>query len=141
MKIFIRKPKSSFLKGFWPKKISLNFHLDTYHSALGQEIALVNWNALSIYSVIFFFQIERYQHKTLINPRLYDVSGQKYAMNQMKTVISTVLRKMRIETLGSREDIQISMQLLIRIESLPNVKFHKIWLLKSLGYCIVQNTI
>lgn len=58
--------------------------------------------------------------------RLYNVSGQKYAMNQMKTVISTVLRKTRIETLGNREDIQISMQLLIRIESLPNVKFHKI---------------
>jgi len=52
--------------------------------------------------------------------------GQKFAMHQMKTVISTILRNMKIETLGSREDIQISMQIVLRIESLPYVKFHKI---------------
>ncbi|KAE9541693.1 hypothetical protein AGLY_003684 [Aphis glycines] len=45
--------------------------------------------------------------------------GQKYAMNQMKTVISTVLRNARIVSSGCKEDIKISMQLLIRIESLP----------------------
>ncbi|CAH1715009.1 unnamed protein product [Aphis gossypii] len=52
--------------------------------------------------------------------------GQKYAMNQMKTVISTVLRNARIVSSGSKEDIKISMQLLIRIESLPKVTFHKL---------------
>ncbi|KAF0759085.1 cytochrome P450 4V2-like [Aphis craccivora] len=45
--------------------------------------------------------------------------GQKYAMNQMKTVISTVLRNAKIVSSGCKEDIKISMQLLIRIESLP----------------------
>lgn len=52
--------------------------------------------------------------------------GQKYAMNQMKIVISTILRQTRIETLGNRNDIKISMQLIIRIESLPKVKLYKI---------------
>jgi len=51
------------------------------------------------------------------------VLGQKYAMNQMKTVISTVLRNTKILSSGRKEDIKISMQLLIRIESLPKVKF------------------
>lgn len=45
-------------------------------------------------------------------------------MNQMKTVISTILRKVKIETLGSMQDIEISIQLLIRIESIPKVKFY-----------------
>ncbi|KAL5234004.1 hypothetical protein ACI65C_001414 [Semiaphis heraclei] len=49
--------------------------------------------------------------------------GQKYAMNQMKTVISTVLRNAKISSSGRKEDIKISMQLLIRIESLPKLKF------------------
>ncbi|XP_025410347.1 uncharacterized protein LOC112683508 [Sipha flava] len=52
--------------------------------------------------------------------------GQKYAMNQMKIVVSTVLRNARIETLGDRKDIQISMQLVIRLESLPKVRFYEI---------------
>lgn len=52
--------------------------------------------------------------------------GQKYAMNQMKTVISTVLRNAKIVSSGCKEDIKISMQLLIRIESLPKVTFHKL---------------
>lgn len=47
-------------------------------------------------------------------------------MNQMKIVISTILRKTKIETLGSKEDIDISMQLVIRIESVPKVKFYEI---------------
>lgn len=51
------------------------------------------------------------------------VLGQKYAMNQMKTVISTVLRNAKISSSGRKEDIKISMQLLIRIESLPKLKF------------------
>lgn len=54
------------------------------------------------------------------------VSGKKYAMYQLKTAISAVLRKARIETLGTKEEIKISMQLIIRIESLPKVKFHAI---------------
>lgn len=45
-------------------------------------------------------------------------------MNQMKTVISTILRNVKIETLGTMDDIEISAQLLIRIESLPKVKFY-----------------
>jgi len=57
---------------------------------------------------------------------MLNVLGQKFAMHQMKTVISTILRNMKIETLGSKEDIQISMQIVLRIESLPYVKFHKI---------------
>ncbi|KAL4147834.1 hypothetical protein QTP88_002173 [Uroleucon formosanum] len=52
--------------------------------------------------------------------------GQKYAMNQMKTVISTVLRNAKIVSSGCKEDIKISMQLLIRIESLPKVTFYKL---------------
>lgn len=47
-------------------------------------------------------------------------------MNQMKIIISTILRKTRVETLGSKDDIQISAQLILRIESLPNIIFHKI---------------
>lgn len=42
----------------------------------------------------------------------------------MKTVISTILRKVKIETLGTMQDIKISMQLITRLESLPKVKFH-----------------
>ncbi|XP_025204857.1 cytochrome P450 4V2-like [Melanaphis sacchari] len=52
--------------------------------------------------------------------------GQKYAMNQMKTVISTILRNAKIVSSGCKEDIKISMQLLIRIESIPKVTFHKL---------------
>lgn len=52
--------------------------------------------------------------------------GQKYAMHQMKTVVSSVLRKARIETLGTVEDIKISAQLIIRIESVPKMKFYAI---------------
>ncbi|XP_025410334.1 cytochrome P450 4V2-like [Sipha flava] len=52
--------------------------------------------------------------------------GQKYAMNQIKTVVSTVLRNTKIESMGNKEDIEVSMQLITRIESLPKVKFYKI---------------
>jgi cytochrome P450 len=52
--------------------------------------------------------------------------GQKYAMNQMKTVVSTVLRNAKIVSSGCKEDIKVSMQLLIRIESLPKVTFCKL---------------
>ncbi|VVC41084.1 Hypothetical protein CINCED_3A021256 [Cinara cedri] len=52
--------------------------------------------------------------------------GQKYAMNQMKTVISTILRKSKIETLGRREDVQIRMELILRLDSSTKVKFHEI---------------
>ncbi|VVC32803.1 Hypothetical protein CINCED_3A011220 [Cinara cedri] len=52
--------------------------------------------------------------------------GQKYAMHQMKTVISTVIRQMQIETLGSQDDIIIGAQLILRPESLPDIKIIKI---------------
>nr|WOV89632.1 cytochrome P450 CYP4CJ4 [Rhopalosiphum padi] len=52
--------------------------------------------------------------------------GQKYAMNQMKTVISTILRNVKFETLGRKEDIQISSQIVLRIESLPKMIFFKL---------------
>uniref|UniRef100_A0A2S2PRE4 Cytochrome p450 n=1 Tax=Schizaphis graminum TaxID=13262 RepID=A0A2S2PRE4_SCHGA len=52
--------------------------------------------------------------------------GQKFAMHQMKTIISTVVRKMKIETLGSQDDIKIGAQLILRPESLPDIKLTKI---------------
>ncbi|XP_060840808.1 cytochrome P450 4C1-like [Rhopalosiphum padi] len=52
--------------------------------------------------------------------------GQKYAMNQMKIVVSTILRNAKIESLGRKEDIRISTQLIIRIESIPKMKFYKL---------------
>ncbi|XP_022180150.1 cytochrome P450 4C1-like [Myzus persicae] len=52
--------------------------------------------------------------------------GQKFAMHQMKTIISTVIRKMKIETLGTQDDIKISAQLILRPESLPDIKLTKI---------------
>jgi len=48
------------------------------------------------------------------------------AMNQMKIVISTILRNAKFESLGRREDIQISTQLVLRVESLPKMKFFKL---------------
>jgi len=54
------------------------------------------------------------------------VSGQKFAMNQIKTTVSTVLRKMVIRTLGSKDDIEISTNLVIRIESLPKMELSPI---------------
>lgn len=53
-------------------------------------------------------------------------SGQKYVMHQMKTVISTVIRQMKIETLGSQDDIIIGAQLILRPESLPDIKITRI---------------
>jgi len=47
-------------------------------------------------------------------------------MHQMKTIISTVIRKMKIETLGSQDDIKIGAQLILRPESLPDIKLTKI---------------
>lgn len=47
-------------------------------------------------------------------------------MNQIKTVVSTILRNTKIESVGKKEDIEISMQLVTRIESLPAVRFYKI---------------
>lgn len=52
--------------------------------------------------------------------------GKKYVMFQMKTVISTVIRQMKIETLGSQEDIVVGAQLILRPESIPNIKITKI---------------
>jgi len=54
------------------------------------------------------------------------VLGQKYAMNLIKIVLSTILKNMRIETLGTMDDIKISPQLTIKIESIPELRFHKI---------------
>lgn len=47
-------------------------------------------------------------------------------MNQMKTVISTVLRRSKIEALGSQEDILVVPQLVTRIESIPKMIFHAV---------------
>lgn len=44
----------------------------------------------------------------------------------MKTVISTVIRRMQIETLGCQDDIVIGVQLILRPESLPDIKITKI---------------
>lgn len=52
--------------------------------------------------------------------------GQKYTMLQMKTVISTIIRQMKVETLGRQEDIVIGAQLILRPESLPDIKLTKI---------------
>ncbi|XP_015366965.1 PREDICTED: cytochrome P450 4C1-like [Diuraphis noxia] len=48
--------------------------------------------------------------------------GQKFAMYQMKTVLSTILRYTIVETLGTKESIIISTQLIMRADYLPNVK-------------------
>lgn len=47
-------------------------------------------------------------------------------MNQMKTVISTILRKAKIDTIGKKEDIQVYPNLVTRIETVPKVKFYAI---------------
>jgi len=47
-------------------------------------------------------------------------------MNQMKIVVSTILRNAKFESLGRKEDIRISTQLITRIESLPKMKFYKL---------------
>jgi len=44
----------------------------------------------------------------------------------MKTVLSTVIRQMKIETLGSQDDIAIGMQMILRPESLPDIKITRI---------------
>lgn len=54
------------------------------------------------------------------------VSGQKYALNEMKIVLSHILRKAKIETLGKIKDIQIRQEVVIGIESIPEIKFLKI---------------
>ncbi|XP_050437855.1 cytochrome P450 4C1-like [Adelges cooleyi] len=48
--------------------------------------------------------------------------GQKFAMYQMKTVISTVVRYMKLETLGTQKDIVVIPQLVLKAESLPSLK-------------------
>ncbi|XP_050425339.1 cytochrome P450 4C1-like [Adelges cooleyi] len=52
--------------------------------------------------------------------------GQKYVMHQMKTVISTVIRQLKIETLGTQNDIIIGAQLILRPESLPDIKITRL---------------
>lgn len=54
------------------------------------------------------------------------VPGQKFAMNEIKIVISNILRKARIETLGSKEDIKIRLEVVIGIESIPKMIFYEI---------------
>lgn len=44
----------------------------------------------------------------------------------MKTVVSTVIRQMKIETLGSMDDIVVVSQLILRPESLPDIKITRI---------------
>lgn len=47
-------------------------------------------------------------------------------MNKMKTLLINVLRNLRIVTLGNKDGIKLSMHIVLRIESLPKVKFYKI---------------
>jgi hypothetical protein len=44
----------------------------------------------------------------------------------MKTVVSAVIRQMKIETLGSMDDIVVVSQLILRPESLPGIKITRI---------------
>ncbi|XP_050426628.1 uncharacterized protein LOC126836950 [Adelges cooleyi] len=48
--------------------------------------------------------------------------GQKFAMYLMKTVLSTVVRHMKLETLGTQKDIVVSTQLVLKADSLPSLK-------------------
>jgi len=54
------------------------------------------------------------------------ILGQKYVMYQMKTVLSSIIRQMKIETLGSQDDIVIGAQLILRPESLPDIKITRV---------------
>jgi len=72
------------------------------------------------------FKFRNILEVNLVNQRLNIILGQKYAMNQMKIVVSTILRNAKIESLGRKEDIRISTQLIIRIESIPKMKFYKL---------------
>lgn len=48
-------------------------------------------------------------------------------MNEMKIIISNVLRKAKIETLGSlQEDVRVRMEVVLGLESIPKMKFHEI---------------
>lgn len=44
----------------------------------------------------------------------------------MKTVVSAVIRQMKIETLGSMDDIVVGAQMILRPESLPDIKITRI---------------
>lgn len=59
--------------------------------------------------------------------RIVIITGQKFAMYQMKTVLSTILRYTSIETLGTQENIVISTQLILRADFLPSVKISPIY--------------
>ncbi|XP_050426721.1 cytochrome P450 4C1-like isoform X2 [Adelges cooleyi] len=48
--------------------------------------------------------------------------GQKFAMYLMKTVLSTVVRHMKLETLGTQKDIAIKPRLVLKAERLPSLK-------------------
>lgn len=47
-------------------------------------------------------------------------------MYLMKTVLSTILRKSKIETIGRREDIEIALEVILRVETNLKVKFYEI---------------
>lgn len=47
-------------------------------------------------------------------------------MNMMKTIVSAVVRRMKIETLGNMEDIVVGAQMILRPESLPDIKITRI---------------
>ncbi|XP_050537405.1 cytochrome P450 4C1-like isoform X2 [Daktulosphaira vitifoliae] len=49
--------------------------------------------------------------------------GQKFAMLQIKIIISTVLRQLKFKILGTGVDIKISSQIVLRFESLPDMEF------------------
>ncbi|VVC35985.1 Cytochrome P450,Cytochrome P450, E-class, group IV,Cytochrome P450, conserved site [Cinara cedri] len=58
--------------------------------------------------------------------------GQKFAIYQMKMVLSTILRYVNIETLGTQQDIAVSTELVLKAEKLPNLKLN---VLKTVENC------
>lgn len=102
------------------KTTDQNFISHTCLSVPDQETALVI--KIALIHLIYFMQTIN----LVILIQMDAVSGQKFAMNQIKTTVSTVLRKMVIRTLGSKDDIEISTNLVIRIESLPKMELSPI---------------
>ncbi|VVC41087.1 Cytochrome P450,Cytochrome P450, E-class, group IV,Cytochrome P450, conserved site [Cinara cedri] len=52
--------------------------------------------------------------------------GRKFAMYQMKAALSTILRYMSVETLGTQQDIVISTKLILRADNLPSLKLNQL---------------
>lgn len=75
-----------------------------------------------VYATYLSFDTYLY-YSTLIYEIIIDiVTGQKFAMLEEKSVISTILRHFRIETLERLEDITLMNELILRPESGLKVK-------------------